>query len=73
MNRLRQRQEQGESRQCQGNGAVKEKAIATVVMVEAKVRMKIATNPMAKAIANLQLYIALHSTGNKIILIMHCL
>ena len=33
---------------------MKEKAIAkAVVMVEAKVRMKIATNPMAKAIANL--------------------
>ena len=54
MNRLRQRQEQGESRQCQGNGAVKEKAIARViVIVEAKVIMKTATNPMAKAIANL--------------------
>ena len=33
---------------------MKEKSIArAVIMVEAKIRMKIAKNPMAKAIANL--------------------
>ena len=33
---------------------MKEKSIArAVIMVEAKIRIKIATNPMAKAIANL--------------------
>ena len=33
---------------------MKEKSIArAVIMVEAKIRMKIETNPMAKAIANL--------------------
>ena len=39
----------------------------------AKAIGKMIAKAKAKTIANLSLYIALHSTGNKIILIMHCL